>query len=644
MGRWRLYYSIVVRCVILPRMTEPSSRLLWRVCADLTGRVVSEGWVREDGRPWRPTRQPVGPRPEWMDAPGAELLPRCLHCDSPQVWRGTWRCEACNAKGLSAAHDARSLPRTLPSEALAGVDLWGAATVPSSRSLTHPSWQRTKTRPGSEAACASSPEQRELESTAHVKGEPLKESQSGRTGAPTKEVSRDDNGAGFSDSKELQHVRGSERDNTQGSDYGAISTRASDASSATPIFSSQIGNNSTKAPTPTIGHWRSEVEALTSFHRQATAGRLLLRGTRRCNGFVTDVHTGEVKSGEPYVSAWYQSRIRGQAERFQNVAECGGFQYALETEHGVIPLRKRCDCWRVCTRCTRSRRRKLSDGMQTQRALALRLHKRESQRVYRGKEGKWSEKLITFTVPHSESPAADARCIVDAWQKLLRKIRAHLLLRGAVRRSKSGKRVAISVPWCRALEVAPGQAGGHAHMHVWWYGPFLDSALLRQWWGELISATGRTVPRKPWSEVRQTGRDRRLASWLGNPRDHDEIWWPVVDITAARSDAASEYTQKVGVALYTVKGGELTRLSAAHAAKIYEVFEGTRAVQWARGWAPKKGAKYRQARLRRLTQAELEALWSRLASSMEQRQKDTQTALRSEAPLHRAVAKSLAPS
>jgi hypothetical protein len=264
------------------------------------------------------------------------------------------------------------------------------------------------------------------------------------------------------------------------------------------------------------------------------------------------------------------------------------------------------------------RRWLLREGMKRQHAEVMRRHKRELGRYYRGKEGKWSEKLITFTVTHGDSPAEDARVIVNAWQKMLRKIRTHLMKRGAVRRSKSGKLAPISVPWCRALEVGTGKNGGgreaHAHLHVWWVGPFLDVVLLRKWWGELIIEAGREVPARQWKDIQSEGRDRRLAAWMGNPAEENWIPWPVVDVRSEKSDGIAAYTQKVGLALYTQKGGEIHLLSPAHAAAIYEVFEGTRAVQWARGWAPVRPRKHSGARFRRLTEKEREGILQRRVS------------------------------
>jgi len=367
----------------------------------------------------------------------------------------------------------------------------------------------------------------------------------------------------------------------------------SGAAEGAPIFSSFIRNNSTEAslesPRKT---WLAEVEALTSFHRRAVAKRLMDKAFRQGKGW----------------KHWYKVRAEGQSKRFQMVAACGRYEFALEHHGKSVPIRSHCDCWRVCPRCTHRRKTKLQKGMEVQREVIQRLHRRECAQTYRGKEGKWTEKMFTFTVPHGESPASDARCIVDAWQKLLRKVRAHLKQRGAVRRTRSGKLAPVSVPWCRALEVAPRETGGHAHLHVWWVGPFLDVVLLRKWWGDLITESGREVPKRQWGHVKAEGRDRRLHQWLGKPREDDEIPWPVVDVRAEKKNHLASYTQKVGFAFYVGKGSDTQTLSAAHAAALYEVFEGTRAVQWARGWAPPKKNHYQGARLRRLTEKEREEL------------------------------------
>lgn len=390
-----------------------------------------------------------------------------------------------------------------------------------------------------------------------------------------------------------------------------------EALAGVPIFSS-LRREQLDASAPSRGGWLHAVESLTSMHRASRAADLLRRGTRRTetedwshdeDGVVTN--HGPTTNGTPIVTRWHEQRIKGQAERFERVERCGTFENALDVtfEDGKTQtkfLRTKCECWRVCQKCLDKRKWKLSEGMKTQRELILRRHKSETHRRYRGPEGKWSEKLLTFTVPHGpQGPGHDARVIVDAWQQLLRRVRKHLLSRGASRISASGKQVAVSIPWCRALEVAPGDSGGHAHLHVWWYGPFLDAVLLRAWWGELLREAGVTgIPVRRWRELRAQGRDRRLASWLGNPSEEHGIPWPVVDIRRG-DESASLYTQKVGVALYITKGTDTSRIEPAHAASIYETFEGVRAVQWARGWAPpKKPLRARCVSFRRLTEDE----------------------------------------
>jgi hypothetical protein len=161
--------------------------------------------------------------------------------------------------------------------------------------------------------------------------------------------------------------------------------------------------------------------------------------------------------------------------------------------------------------------------------------------------------------------------------------------------------------------VAERGTGGHAHLHVWWFGPYLESALLQAWWGELVAGKDRVVPQLSWREflagARQSGHvpDGRLYEWLGKPPMDKPLSWGIVDIRSDKSSsgALAAYTQKVGLALYNTKGTDTSRIEPAHAASIYETLEGVRAVQWARGWAPpKKPMRARCVTFRRLTEDE----------------------------------------
>jgi hypothetical protein len=391
-----------------------------------------------------------------------------------------------------------------------------------------------------------------------------------------------------------------------------------EALAGTRIFSASEGNNSTEGRARQL--WA--VEALTSFHRRSRAAHYRLGG-RRPDVTWIDWETGELTPARIKTGRWHEQRIAGQADRFERVALCGTFVYALDVTDAAgrvttRPIAYRCDCWRVCPRCARRRRWKLTEGMKVQRELALRRYARESRAGYRGKEGKWSEKLITFTVPHGpDGPAADARMLVGAWQKLLRKVRTHLADRGALRTLPSGKRAPAAVPWCRTLEVAM-RNGEHAHMHVWWHGPFIDSVLLQLWWGAILEAEGAVgLQTVRWADLAGKGHDSRLFRWLGCPRADAVLPRGIADIRADKTgDAAiAEYTQKVGVAFYVTKGSETLYLEPAHAASIYEVFEGTRAVQWASGWAPPKvPLQAKCVTFRRLTEEEKKACNQRHAS------------------------------
>jgi hypothetical protein len=409
-------------------------------------------------------------------------------------------------------------------------------------------------------------------------------------------------------------------------------------------LSSSEGNNSTER-----GAWLAAVEALTSFHRRSRAARIRWR-RRRPDVTWIDWNTGELTPGVLRSRQWHEQRERGQAERFERVAQCGSYEFALDItlasgEQTTRPLRRRCDCWRVCPRCLAHRKWKLGEGMKQQRELIKRRFWRQTGEYYRGKEGKWSEKLITFTVPHgSGGPAQDAHALVDAWPKMLRRIRRHLVerrrARAAGQASISGapESASLSVPWVRALEVAASddRPTGHAHLHVWWYGPYLDIALLQLWWGQVLTEAGVTgVQQVPWSTFErrsQGGRERpdpRVWIWAKKPDKNALLPCGIVDIRSEKSQPGSlaAYTQKVGVALYVTKGTATAALAPVHAASIYEVFEGIRAVQWAQGWAPPKAPlKALCVTFRRLTDEEKRLLNHSRITPQKEAKNDDKTA------------------
>lgn len=373
------------------------------------------------------------------------------------------------------------------------------------------------------------------------------------------------------------------------------------ALAGTPLFSSSEGDNCpdgaiiTKKADARIAwtEWLEAIELYTSMHRLKRAAMHRAKAAMSPAGIE---------------SQWHMSRATGQAERFNRIASCGEVRWMLvkHCDGGTVetPIESRCDCWRLCGKCLERRRFRLKTGIEKQRELAFRVHAHRMRPGYgRGKEGKWGEKLITLTVPHGNTPAEDAQLLSRAWRKLGKRIASHL-------RVDRGMAKGVKPVWVRALEVEPGATGGHAHLHVWWLGPFLDATWLHVEWGRILEAEGRAVPHVPWEEAMGKAVDARARVWCRTRRgpqgrEASTVPWPVVSLNAGHSGGAGKYATKVGVGLhrYVAKGAksEMQRLEPIHAASLYVALEGSRAVQWAAGWAPKRdvaeGVVYSRRRL-----------------------------------------------
>lgn len=373
-----------------------------------------------------------------------------------------------------------------------------------------------------------------------------------------------------------------------------------EAAEGAPIFRSSPRTNCDR-------DWLLDVEWLTSWFRRARAARLRVRGTV------------PGPDGEPVLRRWHADRMRGQAERFQRVRECGseatGLEWVCEETGERFPHRASCGCWRVCRRCLRARRKRLQAGVSGQRLVALATHAKRMRKHYAGREGRWSERLITFTVPHSEV-SLDAHALPKLWRAIEAPWRRHL-------EKQRGMRVRVKGPdgktrlegptqvWVRAIEIAPPKegdpTGGHAHLHVWVLGPYIEHALLRVWWGRALESLGYQVPHVDVADVIREARDKRTAEWLG---DVSTVPWPVVDVRRATSQEVARYAVKTGVVTYLVKGEKSAeRLEPVHAARVYQALEGVRVVQWARGWAPPKRQASRRWFLRRARAAAAQVQW-----------------------------------
>jgi len=365
------------------------------------------------------------------------------------------------------------------------------------------------------------------------------------------------------------------------------------ARAARAVFSSEEGNNcaSISSAKENWNEWLDGVELYTSPWRRARAAR----------------H----RVGAAW-SHWHRTREKGQGERFDRIRSCGtpwaeftGVSASGKRVERV--LETRCDCWRVCQRCLHRRQHRLVEGIMVQREKALKM--RECRKHYRGAGGRWSERMWTLTVPHSESAAQDARALTRAWRRFSALLTQHLRLDLGVERSPV---------WVRALEVAPGATGGHAHLHVWWVGPFVDHVVARALWGKALEEQGLRVPKKAWAEAMAGAVDARASKWCRTRRgkhgkETENVAWPVVHVKRfTQAEVAGKYAAKVGVVLYVAKGakGLQERLHPAHAASLYEALESARAVQWARGWAPQKKREWESWGIVRLSDEKKRAIAS----------------------------------
>lgn len=355
------------------------------------------------------------------------------------------------------------------------------------------------------------------------------------------------------------------------------------------------------------------VEALTSAHRRKRARHYLVRSARLgregaearqlgSRGILPD-ERGQVGRYGGMRSLWHWQRYLGQCERFERVRNCGDVRMMLEAfskQTGELlttrPFETKCGNWRVCADCLAGRKFRLKRGVLDVRERALRRYRWQLRPMYRGAEGRWSERLWTLTVPHSGCPGDDARMLASAWREFSRRLRAHLEIDRKMSVRDAGA-------WVRSLEVTPSDRG-HAHLHVWWVGPFVDHVWARVTWGRVLESLGARCPHRAWSDVMVDGwvddngnkrglRDTRVRTWCRtrrgvHGRQPESVPWPHVHIReVAGSSGAAEYATKVGVALYVVKSTGVEHMHPLHAAAVYQALEGSRCVQWARGWAPK---------------------------------------------------------
>jgi hypothetical protein len=162
----------------------------------------------------------------------------------------------------------------------------------------------------------------------------------------------------------------------------------------------------------------------------------------------------------------------------------------------------------------------------------------------RRRGGRFGEKLLTLTVPHLATDTVERRIqrILGAWQFFRRSLRKWMRERNL-----------LSVEWLRVFEWTPADDGrGHPHLHLWIFSPYLDRALLLDWWEAALQHEGCILDARPIIDIRAVDDAESVASEL--------IKYLTKDIDANG--------QKIEPDLY---------------AKVYCALDGHRALQASRG-------------------------------------------------------------
>lgn len=228
---------------------------------------------------------------------------------------------------------------------------------------------------------------------------------------------------------------------------------------------------------------------------------------------------------------WHDQRARGQEARFSKLAHCGARLRVARcgwcSEDGKqVP--DGCGVGRLCGRCAilQAKRRRARFGRARGRVIAEAKRHGLTRQHRRG--GRYTEKMLTLTVPHVTTEGLEARarelaghaCSPErSWKErkraeARRKAAASLAALGTVRarvellwRAWPRFRRALVAhlelraehTWTklhRAFEWTPGgDALGHPHFHLWMWCPYLDARALAAMWTEAILDAGGEVPR-----------------------------------------------------------------------------------------------------------------------------------------------------
>jgi hypothetical protein len=225
-----------------------------------------------------------------------------------------------------------------------------------------------------------------------------------------------------------------------------------------------------------------EVEKRTDQHRVAKAQH----HSRRAG----QVKAERLAAGRPYEEAiegarWHHRRACGQVNRFVGVLDCGTEKFWLVCD-ACSRIKERVRECRVALLCISCRsvigrekrfRFALARQQAVSRVQAMGLHRLGRH------GGRWSEKLMTLTLPHLAEHTVGQRIEIA--------FRALLLFRKAFKKWLQSFQSSELVAWFRTFEWTPGSDRlGHPHFHFWLLCPYLDATFLRTAWAQALCTAG----------------------------------------------------------------------------------------------------------------------------------------------------------
>lgn len=187
---------------------------------------------------------------------------------------------------------------------------------------------------------------------------------------------------------------------------------------------------------------------------------------------------------------WYDSRAKGQLERFEQVRECGAkelVQSCNNCGHVSRRITAWCRHWRLCVGCRSRRGAYYRRRFRHSREHAL--HRRAHLMTGSRPGGAWTEKFFTLTLPHSGDMRRDLVTLPKAWRGFWKLTRLHL-----EHDRRFTKAQIKEVVYVRVIEMTAGRKNdGHAHMHVYLICPYLYLAVVRVHWTKVLTSCGYDV-------------------------------------------------------------------------------------------------------------------------------------------------------